>query len=385
VGLDDLDRLNFDLLRAVARRKLPRGIFEYIDRGAEDEVGLRHNRQAFDAVKLVPSALVDISSRSQQVELFGRSFASPLIAAPAAAIGLVWHRGEIALAHAAREANIAFCAATEAIMPVEEVVATGVKPWFQLYVWNDRSISWRLVDRARELGIEVLVVTVDAATPPKREYNAQSGFDVPLKSSLPAAFDIATHPGWVLKVLLPYLRQGGMPELGNYPPDYRSKITKGKISDAVKISASFDWAGFSELRQRWKGPLIIKGILRPDDAVKVADLGGDGIVVSNHGARDLDSAVAPIEMLPRIADAVGGRLVILADSGIRRGSDVVKLLAAGAKAAMVGRAFVYGTAAAGQPGARAAIAMLADEIWRTMGLLGCRSLGEIGPQLIHKP
>ena len=385
MGLDDLDRLNFDLLRAVARRKLPRGIFEYVDRGAEDEVGMRHNRQAFDAVKLVPRALVDISTRSQQVELFGRSFASPLIAAPAAAIGLVWHRGETALAHAAREANIAFCAATEAIMPVEDVVATGVKPWFQLYVWNDRSISWRLVDRVRELGIEVVVVTVDAATPPKREYNAQNGFDVPLKSSLPAAFDIAAHPGWVLKVLLPYLRQGGMPELGNYPTDYRSKITKGKISDAVKITASFDWAGFSELRRRWKGPLIIKGILHSDDAVKAADLGADGIVVSNHGGRDLDSAVAPIEMLPRIADAAGGRLVVLADSGVRRGSDVVKLLAAGAKAAMIGRAFVYGTAAAGQPGARAAIAMLSDEIWRTMGLLGCRSLEEIGPRLIHKP
>jgi L-lactate dehydrogenase (cytochrome) len=176
-----------------------------------------------------------------------------------------------------------------------------------------------------------------------------------------------------------------MPELGNYPTDYRSKITKGKISDAVKITASFDWAGFSELRRRWKGPLIIKGILHSDDAVKAADLGADGIVVSNHGGRDLDSAVAPIEMLPRIADAAGGRLVVLADSGVRRGSDVVKLLAAGAKAAMIGRAFVYGTAAAGQPGARAAIAMLSDEIWRTMGLLGCRSLEEIGPQLIHKP
>jgi (S)-mandelate dehydrogenase len=385
VGLDDLDRLNFDLLRAIARRKLPRGIFDYIDRGAEDEVGLRHNRHAFDAVKLVPRALVNISARSQQVELFGRTFASPLITAPAAAIGLVWHRGEIALAQAALEANIAFCAATESIMRVEDIVATGVKPWFQLYVWNDRAITWRLVERVRDLGIEVLVVTVDAATPPKREYNAENGFDVPLKSSVPAAFDIATHPGWVLKVLLPYLRQGGMPELGNYPPGYRSKITKGKISDAVKITGSFDWAGFAELRRRWKGPLVIKGILHPDDAVKAADLGADGIVVSNHGGRDLDSAAAPIEMLPRIAEAAGSRLVVLADSGIRRGSDVVKLLASGAKAAMVGRAFLYGTAAGGQIGARAAIAMLADEIWRTMGLLGCRSLAEIGSQLIFRP
>src|SRR5262249_46461356 len=161
------------------------------------EVGLRHNRQAFDAVKLVPRALVDVFSRGQQVELFGRSFASPLITAPAAAIGLVWHRGEIALAHAAHQANIAFCAATESIVAVEDVVATGVKPWFQLYVWNDRSISWRLIDRARDLGIEVLVVTVDACIPPKREYNARNGFDVPLKSSVPAAFDIAMHPGWL--------------------------------------------------------------------------------------------------------------------------------------------------------------------------------------------
>jgi (S)-mandelate dehydrogenase len=383
--IDDLDRLNFDLLRAIARRKLPRGIFEYIDRGGEDEVSLSHNRQAFDSLKLVPRALVDVSSRSQQVELFGRTFASPLITAPAAAIGLTWHRGEVALAHAAREANIAFCAATESIVAVEDIVATGIKPWFQLYVWNDREISWRLIDRVRDLGIDTLVVTVDAVTPPKREYNAHNGFDVPLKFSLRGAFDIAMHPGWVLTVLLPYLRRGGMPELGNYPPGYRSKITKGKVSDAVKITASFDWAGFAELRRRWKGPLIVKGILHPDDAVKAADHGAEGIVVSNHGGRDLDSAVAPIEMLPRIAEAAGTRLVVLADSGIRRGSDVVKLLASGAKAAMIGRAFLYGTAAGGEAGARAAIAMLADEIWRTMGLLGCRSLAEIGPGFIYKP
>src|SRR5262249_25621367 len=230
--LADLERLNFDALREIARRRLPRGIFDYIDRGTEDEVGLRYNRQAFDAIKLVPRVLVDISRRGQEVELFGRTFASPLIVAPAAGVGLVWHRGEVHLARAAQKANIALCAATESIVPIEEVMATGIKPWLQLYVWNDRDLSWRLLDRVKALGIDTLVVTVDAVTPLKREFNARNGFDIPLKASLRGAWDIATHPGWVLTVLLPYMRQGGMPVPGNYPPEFQSPITRGKITTA---------------------------------------------------------------------------------------------------------------------------------------------------------
>jgi L-lactate dehydrogenase (cytochrome) len=381
----DLDQLNYEGLRKLARRRLPRGIFEYIDRGSEDEAGLAHNRQTFDRIKLQPNVLVDVSSRSQQVELFARTCSLPLAIAPTAAAGLLWHKGEIHLARAAARAGIPYCAGTESITAIEEVSAEAKGDiWFQLYFWRDRALSYGLIDRAKAAGIDTLVVTVDAIVPPKREYNARNGFDVPLKPSLRGAWDVATHPRWLTQVLLRYLLSEGMPTHGNYPAGYRAKITRGKMADAIRMDPSLDWDDIAELRKYWHGKLVIKGILSAGDAVKAASLGADAIVVSNHGGRDLDSAVAPAEVLPEIVERVADKLVVLADSGVRRGSDVVKLLALGAKAVLVGRAFLYGTAIGGEAGASAAIAMLGDEIDRTMALLGCRSLKDIGPHLIRK-
>jgi (S)-mandelate dehydrogenase len=384
VKLGDLDQLSYDSLREMARRRLPRGIFEYVDRGTEDEAGLLHNRRRFDEIRLLPNVLVDAAARSQRIELFGQSCSLPLVIAPTAAAGLLWHRGEIHLAKAGAKAGIPYCAATEAISPLE-VIAAAAKGniWFQLYFWRDRSLSYGLIDRARAAGIDTLVVTVDAIVPPKREYNARNGFDVPLKPSLRGAWDVATHPRWFTQVLLRYLLSEGMPTHGNYPDGYRAKITRGKPADAVRMDPSLDWGDIAALRKYWRGNLVIKGILSPDDAVKAVSHGIDAIVVSNHGGRDLDSAVAPVDVLPEIIGRTGDRLVVLADSSVRRGSDVVKLLALGARAVLVGRAFLYGTAAAGEAGAGAAIAMLGDEIDRAMALLGCRSVKEIGPHLLR--
>lgn len=381
--IGDLDQLNYEGLRKMARRRLPRGIFEYIDRGSEDEVGLLHNRQTFDKIKMRPNVLVDVSSRSQQIELFAHNCSLPLVIAPTAAAGLLWHKGEIHLAHAAAKANIPFCAATESITSLEEISAEAKgNIWFQLYFWRDRSLSYRLIDRAKEAGIDTLLVTVDAIVPPKREYNVRNGYDVPLKPSLRGAWDVAMHPRWFTQVLLRYLLTEGMPTHANYPAGYRAKITRGKMANAVRMDPSLEWADIAELRKYWQGKLVIKGILSVDDALKAASHGVDAIVVSNHGGRDLDSAVAPAEALPEIAERVADRLVVMADSGVRRGSDVVKLLALGAKAVLVGRAFLYGIAAGGEAGASAAIDMLRDEIDRTMALLGCRSVKDIGPHLI---
>jgi (S)-mandelate dehydrogenase len=382
--LDDFDRLNYESLRELARCRLPRGIFEYIDRGCEDEVGLRRNRDSFDGIRMQPRVLVDVSSRSQRIELWGRPLALPLVIAPTAAAGLVRHKGEVHLARAAAKAGIPFCAATESITTLEEIsTAAKGQIWFQLYVWQDRSLSYRLIDRAKEAGVDTLVVTVDAIVWPKREYNARNGYDVPLKPSVRGALDLAAHPRWLFQVLLRYLVTEGIPIHANYPAGYRSTITRGKMAAGLKMDASFAWNDIAELRRYWKGRLVIKGILHADDAEKAADIGADAIVVSNHGGRDLDSAVAPAEVLPEIAERVADRLVVLADSGVRRGSDVVKLLALGAKAVLVGRAFLYGLSAAGEAGAGAAIGMLGDEMDRTMALLGCRSVSEIGPQLIR--
>jgi len=379
----NLEGMSYESLREMARRRLPKGIFEYIDRGAEDETALAYNRRCFQRIRMRPKILVDVSVRTPEIELFGRKQALPLLVSPTAATGLVRHKGEIDLARAAAKANIPFCAATEAITAFEEVVAaTKGNIWFQLYFWKDRRLSYGLVDRAREAGIDTLLVTVDTAVLPKREYNLRNGYDVPLRPSLRNLCDVATHPRWFVDVLLRYLLKGGMPRHGNYPEVYRRPVTGGKIADEINLDATVAWADIAELRRYWKGRLVIKGILRVEDALTAAAHGVDGVIVSNHGGRNFDSAVAPAEVLPEIAEKVGERLVILADSGIRRGSDVVKLLALGAKAVLVGRAFIYGTAVGGEAGAADAINMLGDEIDRTMAFLGCRSVQEIGPDLL---
>jgi len=369
--------LNIDDLRAVARRRLPKGIFEYVDRGTEDEISLRGNRQAFDAVKLAPSVLVDVSGRSQEVDVFGRRQAMPLVIAPTAAAGLMWHDGDVQLARAAAQADIPFCVSTQSMTTIEKIGETGAHLWFQLYVWRDRKLTHALIDRARDAGAETLVLTADTVVSPKREYNQHNGFGIPLKPSLRGAIDVASHPRWLLSVLFRALMTEGVPTYVHYPAEFRTAITRVASSDALKLADNVKWEEVTELRRRWPGRLIIKGVLRANDAQKAVNCGVDGIVVSNHGARNLDIAPSPIDVLPRIVDKVGDRLVVLADSSVRRGSDVVKLLALGAHAVLVGRSVLFGLAASGEAGATHALELLKAEIDNTMALLGQTTVSQL--------
>jgi isopentenyl diphosphate isomerase/L-lactate dehydrogenase-like FMN-dependent dehydrogenase len=366
-------------LREKARRRLPRGVFEFFDRGNGDEVALAHNRDAFERFKFAPRVLVDTSRRSLAVTLFGRRQALPLVVAPTGSAGLAWYEGEIALARAAAAAGIPFTLATGSMTAMERVAAeAGGTLWFQLYMWPDRSLSYRLVERARAAGFEALVVTVDTPVPPGREYNLRNGMTVPFRFTRRNVADLLFHPRWLATVLGRYLVTSGMPRYENYPTELKRRITAAPMGRSMMVTDSLAWEDLRRLRERWPRTLIVKGILRADDALRAAECGADGIVVSNHGGRAVDSTPAPIEVLPEVVDAVGERLVVLVDSGFRRGADVVKALALGAKAVMIGRAPLYGTAVAGQAGAARAIEIFRDEMDRLLALIGCPDVASLG-------
>jgi len=376
--------LNIDDVRRLARRRLPRGIFEYIDRGAEDEVGLTLLRRSFDEVTFNPRILSDVSKRDLSVSLLGKRQSMPLAIAPTAAAGLVWYDGEVALARAAAKAGIPFCITTGSITAMERIAAESKgELWFQLYMWQDRALSYALIERARLAGIETLVLTADTAVSPNREYNIRNGFEIPIKASLRGGLDMIRHPAWVWAVLLRYIRHEGIPTYQHYPPGFRQKITRKATSEQVRLSDSLTWDDLGALRRHWRGRLILKGVLRAEDAARAADLGVDAIVVTSHGARNLDGTVAPLRALPAIAAAVEGRVAILADSGVRRGSDILTLLAAGADAALIGRAALYGTAVAGEAGATHVLQLLRNEMETALGFLGCTSPQDLDASFVN--
>jgi L-lactate dehydrogenase (cytochrome) len=349
-------------------------MFEYIDRGAEDEVALTAARSSLAAVKLHPRVLVDVSKRDTSVELFGIRQSVPLVVAPTGSAGLMWYEGEVELAKAAAAAGVPFGVSTQSITPIETIAEkSGARLWFQLYVMNDRTITDAIVDRAWAAGAEALALTVDTIVRPRREYNIRNGFGIPLRATWRGGLDVAMHPHWLWRVLGQYLRNGGMPTFAHYPPEFRSKITREALSDRVGLAQDLTWADVRALRRRWQGRLIVKGVLRVDDAIRAADSGADGIVVSNHGGRNLDAAASTVDVLPQIVDAVGHRLTVLADGGVRRGSDVVKLMAMGAQSVLVGRSVLFGTAVAGAAGASHVLGLLQNEISTTLGFLGCPS------------
>lgn len=363
-------------LREIARGKLPRGIFEFIDRGNEDEVALRNNRAAFERIKLVPRSLADVSKRSQEITLFGNKQGMPIAIAPTGTTGMMWYRGEIELARAARAAGIPFTLATGATTALEQVAErAGGRLWMQLYVWPDPRHSYELVERARAAGFEALILTVDSVVPPNREFNLRNGFTLPFTINRRSLADVLMHPGWLFNVLGRYLATTGMPRYENFPKELRDRITARPVGQSMMKKESLNWDDLRALRRMWPHTLMVKGILHPGDAAMAADCGADAVVVSNHGGITFDSAPAPIEMLPRIVDAVGHRVTVLVDSGFRRGSDVLKALALGAKAVLIGRPTLYGTAAGGEAGAARAIAILRHEIDCALAMMGCPDIG----------
>ena len=375
---------NIEDLREIARRRVPKGMFEFVDRGAEDEVGLRNNRAAFERIRLKPRALVDVSRRSQEITLFGNPQKMPIAIAPTGSAGLMWYDGEIALARAAAAAGIPFTLATGSMTAMEAIAAqAGGRLWFQLYMWPDRSLSHKLVERASAAGYEALVVTVDGAVPGNREYNLRNGFTIPFTFTRRNVTDVLMHPEWLLGVLARYVLTTGMPRYENYPSEFKHRITAQPMGKGMLLNDSLNWDDLRVLRRMWPRTLIVKGILHPQDAKLAADCGADGVVVSNHGARNLDSSMAPIEVLPEILEAAGKRIDVIVDSGFRRGSDVVKALALGAKAVLIGRATLYGVAAAGEAGAVRAIDILREEIDRVMALIGVKSVAELNRNCLH--
>lgn len=376
---------NIAHLRQLARRRLPKGLFEFVDRGVEDEVALRNNRAAFERIKLVSRTGVDVSKRTITTSIFGSELSMPLAISPTGIAGLLWYEGELALAKAAATAKVPFTIATVSLTSMERIVQeAGGDLWFQLYMWADQSLSHRLIDRVNAVGFETLIVTVDGPVGGNREYNKVNGFSMPFKSNRRAIVDMMLHPRWLRGVLLKYALSGGMPRFVNFPDGFQDKITSAKPSGRSQCDA-LSWENLGKIRDKWPRKLVIKGIMHPDDAVRAVQIGADGIIVSNHGGRHLDSVPASIDVIAPISKAVRKRAKVILDSGIRRGSDVVKALALGADSVMVGRATLYGVAAGGEIGAGLTLELLRKEIGSTMAMLGVNAISEIGPHVLAFP
>ncbi|MFM0207567.1 alpha-hydroxy-acid oxidizing protein [Paraburkholderia sediminicola] len=362
-------RFSVDDYRSAARRRLPKIVFDYLEGGADDESGLRRNRDAFGAWELRPRRLIDVSRRDQSTTLFGSQLPAPLVIAPTGLNGAFWPRGDLALARAAHKAGIPFALSTASNMSIEEVAqgASG-ELWFQLYVVH-RDLARSLVRRARAVGYSTLILTVDVAVNGFRARDLRNGFAMPFRPSMRVAVDGLSHPRW----LWFYLTNGTL-ELKNFATDDASSTAAQAAVLRREMDASFGWDDLRRLRDEWPGTLLVKGIVTPEDAARCVEAGVDGVVVSNHGARQLADLPTPIDELPAICDAVGATPV-LCDSGIRCGADVIKAVALGARAVMLGRATLYGLAAAGEHGVSDVIELLKRDVDRTLALLGCPSTG----------
>jgi isopentenyl diphosphate isomerase/L-lactate dehydrogenase-like FMN-dependent dehydrogenase len=363
--------LNIDDLRRIARRRLPRVVYDYLEGGSEEGVTLKANREAFEAIAFAPRTLIDVSRRSQKATLFGRVYESPIGIAPIGAAGLFWHEGDVALARAARSANLPFVLSTHSFVPLERLSwEAGGPPWFQLYLPREREAARALLRRVLSAGCEALVLTTDVPVGGNREYNERNGFGLPLRLPPARILDGLLHPRWLLSV---------------FARAWLSRPNPMRLPEWSTRRDRHSWSDFAWLRDAWPRKLLIKGILGIEDALLAAEHGADGIFVSNHGGRQLDGLPSPMEALPAIAAAVGDRLAILVDGGFRRGSDVVKALALGADMVFVGRAPLYGLAAGGEAGVRRAIQLLRAEIDRVLALLGCVCIEELGAQHVRLP
>ncbi|HEM7843189.1 TPA: alpha-hydroxy-acid oxidizing protein [Burkholderia multivorans] len=381
--------LNVSDLRAGAKKRLPRAIFEFIDRGTEDDIAVAGNRHALDQLKLLHRACVDVSERTLDTTIWGTPLAMPLAIAPTGFAGLCWHDGEVALAMAAASANIPFTLATGSIASIERVAEAAsrmpdARLWFQLNVWRQRALSYRLIERAANSGFEALIVTVDTPVSANREYNVRNGFQQPFAASPRFVLDLLRHPRWCTGVLLPYLLRTGLPRNAHLPATTNAgEFASPADREAAMRCDSLSWDDLKAIRRLWQGPLLLKGINRRDDAIRAISHGVDGLVVSNHGGRNMDSAVAALDVLPGIVDAVGTRTTIIVDSGVRRGSDILKALALGAHLVLIGRAALYGTSLGGFDGAARVLEILRRELDRTMAYTGCRSIADIRPDILH--
>ena len=381
-----LDAYNIDDLRRQAKKRLPRGIFEYVDRGAEDEVALRHNTEIYRSLKIKNRVLMNVSERTTETEIFGRKLSMPFGISPTASAGLVCEGGEVGLARAAARMGVVCTAATSALTSMEEIHEAGDENlWFQLYMWTDMDLTARFVERIKSAGYNTMLITVDGPVNSNREYNYHNGFAMPLRYSPRLISQILANPGWCLRVLAPqYLKRGHFRKVNN-PPELASKLTQTEVESSYTKPAAQDWSNVKRIRDMWPGNLLVKGLQSAEDAVIAADIGLQGVVLSNHGGRYLDSAPAPLEVIPEVRGAVGDRIKILIDSGARRGGDIVKAIALGADMVMSGRPTLYGSAVAGEAGSYRALEIFKTEMDRVMAQIGVNRIEELGPRIFWNP
>lgn len=367
-----------------ARRRLPRPIFGYIAGAAEDNASLRDNRAAFGDFAFVTRVLRDVSQRSQSVELFGERYSSPFGIAPMGINALSTYRGDLVLARAARRMGIASVMSGTSLIPMEDVARDSPGTWFQAYLPGDQARIDALIDRVERAGFRTLVVTVDIPISANRENNIRTGFSTPLRPSLRLAWDGLVRPRWMAGTFLRTLLRHGMPHFENSFATRGAPIVSSTVLRDFSARDHLSWRHIEAIRRRWKGPLVVKGLLSVEDALQAQHAGADGVVLSNHGGRQLDGAISPMRVLEDVVAAVGPSYPVLVDGGFRRGSDVLKAIALGARLVLVGRPFNYAAAVAGEAGVLHAITLLRDEVDRNLAMLGATGCSEQGPQHIAR-
>jgi len=374
--------INIDDLKRLAKRRLPKIMFDFIEGGAEDEVGLRTNANAFRDLRLVPRYYVDTAKREQRATLFGRTYASPFGIAPTGMAGAFRKDAELYLAQAAQETDVPYLMSGASNASMEQgAKLAGKNLWYQIYGSRNRSFQLDLVKRAIDLGLTTLAVTCDVPVSSNRERNRRNGFVRPLRMTLPTILEAMLHPAWVIN----YYRTGGLPMLGNwqhYAPKGATPDDVAGLFASETPDSSQTWKDLEAIRNAWPGKLLLKGVMHPEDARIAAGMGMDGLIVSNHGGRQLDMMPSPLDMLPMIRAAVGPDVKLLLDSGIRRGSDIVAALCLGADFVLTGRATLYGATAGGLPGVKKAVSILQREIDLVMGQIGALNLDALGPQFL---
>ncbi|MDP9938883.1 alpha-hydroxy acid oxidase [Ectopseudomonas alcaliphila] len=383
-GRDFRRAQNIEELREMARRRLPNFSFEYVEGGADDEFTLKRNRSIFESVTLQPRTLRDVGQRSLERSFFGRASQLPFMVGPTGFNGLLTRDGDLHLARAAADAGIPFVLSNASTTSIEDIAAVdGVRAWMQIYLYRTRDHVAKLVERVKRLKLEAIVVTTDSAIFGNREWDKRN-YAKPLQLDLRNRLDVLRHPEWIWDVLVP----DGVPRfrnLGDLLPPGKDSVKGAASALAAELDPTLSWDDIAWLRDIWHGKLIVKGMIHPDDARLALQYSVDGVVLSNHGGRQLDGAVSALETLPEVARINQGRMEIFLDGGFRRGSDIAKALLLGASGVLIGRAGLYGLAAGKGPGAAHALEILRTELDRTLGLLGCSSLEELTPDLIQAP
>ncbi len=372
--------VNIEDLRKLAKKRLPKIAYDFIEGGTDDETGLVTNEQAFRQARIVPRYLVDVSVRDQSTTIFGRTYSSPIGIAPTGLAGLFRRGADLMLAEAARDANVPFIMSGSATGSIEDLGKLAPDHgWYQLYSSKDEAISEDLIKRTADAGLRTLVFTVDVPESSNRERNQRNGWGRPLKLSLATKLEALEHPAWMLE----WLRHG-TPYFSNWAKYAGPGASAEKIADLVahQNRAPMTWKHVERYRSIFKGNFVLKGIMHPDDAVRAHSLGVDGIMVSNHGGRQLDNAPSPLHVLPAINEAVGDKMTVMFDGGIRRGLDAIIALCMGAKFVFQGRPTLYGVTAGGIQGAKTALGIFRKEIDFSMAQMGATKISDLGPQYL---